>query len=195
MRCSRMSPSGHRTFPYMNAVLSVVLLSLILTVPAHSRGPTKTGKLPALPAGFFLRDAPANFISVGEARKVGQVGRPVVVRGRIGGLAKPIADRHAIFVISDHRLPLCQEGCASPWDYCCTPREQIRDKVATVQVVDINGRPLKVSLDGVNGLKPASDVIVLGTVAQKGKNFMIVNAKSIHVVNPAKSAGKLPSSW
>lgn len=105
-------------------------------------------------------------------------------------MAKPFADTFAIFILSDLRLPLCQEGCPTPWDYCRTPRETIVANLATIQAVDGVGKPLKTSLRGVRGLKPSADVIEKGIVAKMGKNFMIVNARNISVVNSAALPGR-----
>ena len=167
-----------------------LLIGFVLAGPADSRGPTKTGLPPSLPPDLFVSTAPGGAINVGDARKTGREGGTVVVRGRIGGMAKPFADKYAVFVLSDQRLPLCQEGCSTPWDYCCTPRESIVSNLATIQVVDEGGRPLKTSLKGVHGLAPSSDVIVSGTVAKMGKNFMILNAGNIYVIKDSPSQGR-----
>ena len=54
--------------------------------------------------------------------------------------------------------------------------------MATVQVVDDDGQPLKASLAEGHGLKPLRTVVVSGTVDQvdEAGNF-VVNADLIHV--------------
>jgi hypothetical protein len=85
--------------------------------------------------------------------------------------------------MSDFQLPLCHAGCGcpTPWDSCCAPRDQILANVATVQVADQGGKPLKANLKGVNGLSPMVEVVVKGTVSVKDKNSLLVNAQHIYV--------------
>lgn len=104
-----------------------------------------------------------------------------MVFGRIGGVASPFAQNRAIFLLSDNRLPLCQEGCATPWDYCCETRQTILSNLATVQVIDQRGRAVKVGLLGLNGLLPAAEIVVRGTVAKAGKDVLVLNALNIYV--------------
>ncbi len=148
------------------------IVSLALVPSTVMGGPTK------LPGGLFVNAPPANAIGVGIARKTAQEGKPIVIRGRVGGVAKPIADKYAMFVISDMALELCKDGCAS---FCNISRPVLLANLATVQVVDHTGRPVKVGIEGMNGLKPLSEVVIQGTVAKVNKNVMIVNARNIFV--------------
>ncbi|MEW6136748.1 MAG: hypothetical protein AB1733_00845 [Thermodesulfobacteriota bacterium] len=154
------------------AAIMGAIFTLIL-VPNSLMG-TQTG----LPADLFVDVAPANAVAVGDARKAAQEGKPIVITGRVGGVAKPIADKYAMFLISDPRLPLCKDACA---DLCHIPRPQLIANLATVQVVDNAGRPLKVSVQGINGLKPLAEVIIRGTVAKVDRDVMIINAQNIFV--------------
>ena len=54
--------------------------------------------------------------------------------------------------------------------------------MATVQVVDDRGQPLKASLQDQHGLEPLKTIVVTGTIAQidDSGNF-VVNAEAIHV--------------
>jgi hypothetical protein len=164
-----------------NGIVTAAVIGAIVTlalVPATVMGgPTK------LPAGLFANAAPTNAIGVGVARKTAQEGKPIVIRGRVGGVAKPIADKYAMFVISDMGLELCKDGCAA---FCEISRELLLANLATVQVVDHTGRPLKVGMEGMHGLKPLSEVVIQGTVAKVDKNVMIVNARNIFVNGAAK---------
>lgn len=159
-----------------NGIVTAAVVGAVVTlalVPATVMGgPTK------LPAGIFVTAAPANPMEVGVARKTAQEGKPIVIRGRVGGVAKPIADKYAMFVISDTGLALCKDGCAA---FCEIPREQLLANLAAVQIVDNTGRPLKVGIEGIHGLKPLSEVIIQGIVAKVDKNVMIVNARNIFV--------------
>ena len=50
-------------------------------------------------------------------------GDEVTIVGRIGGDVKPWIDGQAAFMLVDSKLKPCNEqgddGCATPWDYCC----------------------------------------------------------------------------
>ncbi len=148
-----------------------------------------------LPSDLFVKALPGNPVDVGEARKTAQQGQQVVIRGRIGGVPHPFADKYAIFVLSDLALLVCVDDCATPWDYCCTPREKILANVATVQVVDGKGKPLNVSIKGVNGLNPLSEVVVRGLVAKQDGKTLIVNAQNIFVGGPAATPGGAKTLW
>jgi hypothetical protein len=148
-----------------------------------------------LPSDLFVKALPDNPVDVGEARKTAQQGQQIVIRGRIGGVPNPFVDKYAIFVLSDLRLLMCVEKCATPWDYCCTPREKILANVATVQVVDGKGKPLNVSIKGVNGLNPLSEVVVRGLVAKQDGKTLIVNAQNIFVGGHPSPPGAAKTLW
>lgn len=149
--------------------------------------PGKTlGKNDGLPNGLFVSKAPVNPVEVATARKNAEQGKPIAIRGRIGGLVAPFAEKYAIFVLSDLTLPPCTDGCPTAWDYCCTPREQILANIATIQVVDGQGKPLKTSIKGTNGLQPMSEVIVQGTVAKRDDKMLVINAENIFIAGLSK---------
>lgn len=158
------------------AVLGAIV-SLALVPTTVMGGPTK------LPAGLFVNAAPANAMGVGAARETAQEGKPIVIHGRVGGVAKPIAEKYAMFVISDMGLELCKDGCPA---FCEISREKLLANMATVQVVDHTGRPVQAAIEGMNGLKPLCEVVIQGTVAKLDKNVMIVNARNIFVNGAAK---------
>jgi hypothetical protein len=144
------------------------------------------GKGDGLPDGLFVSKAPVNAVEVATARKNAEQGKPIAIRGRIGGLVAPFAEKYAIFVLSDLTLPPCTDGCPTAWDYCCTPREQILANIATIQVVDGQGKPLKTSMKGTNGLQPMSEVIVRGTVAKRDDKMLVINAENIFIPGVSK---------
>ncbi len=160
--------------------LTIVAMTVVAVLGVATSAKSDPGKLPT---GLFLATAPSNAINVGEARKTAQEGKPIVIRGRIGGAAKPIADKYAMFLVTDLSLALCKDGCA---DFCQFPKEQLMSNIATVQVVDNSGKPLKVSIEGISGLKPLTEVVIQGTVAKRDNNFLIVNAQNIFVERNTK---------
>lgn len=141
------------------------------------RGPTAGG----LPPNLFAWRAPANAISVSAARQNARPGQIITLQGKIGGTVKPIATGRAIFLMTDSALPGCTCGCPTPWDSCCVPRQTVMANMVTIQVPDGNGRPLKANLLGVNGLKPAAEVVVRGTVSKQSPSLLVLDAKNIYV--------------
>ena len=164
-------------------VMSIMTVSVVLTFAfayaanADRATPTR-GPVAGLPSGLFVTQAPQNAMGVAEARQKAQEGKPVVIRGRVGGIAKPIADKMAMFVIADLSLGKCKDGCA---DFCQVKREELLSKMAAVQVVDSSGKPLRIAMEGTNGLKPLAEVVVQGTVGKLDKNVLVVNAQNIYV--------------
>lgn len=140
----------------------------------------------ALPADLFVDKAPADARNVAEVRAEENRTGLVVVRGRIGGRAAPFVDGAAIFVLTDASLPPCNElpgdGCRTPWDYCCEPAEKLQAHTATVQIVDAQGKPLRLDLEGQHGLEPLATIIVTGEAAPTEPGGpLVINARSIYV--------------
>lgn len=157
-------------------MLTVISVTAVLAVIGLTRLATAQG---ALPADLFPKQAPGGAMAVSEARKVAQVGKPVILRGVIGGPGAPFADKYAMFLLADKSLATCSDGCGN--DYCGVPQDKLIANLAMIQVVDGAGKPLKATLQGVNGLKPASDVTVKGIVFKRDNNVLIVNAQNIFV--------------
>jgi len=165
-------------------VAATVGLLAVITAQGHDEALAQSAA--SLPQDLFVSAAPPNAVDVGQARKTAQEGKPVVVRGKIGGLVAPFADKYAMFLLADTSLTIATCGTQTPWDYCCEPREKVMANLATIQVVDAAGKLLKLPLRGVSGLTPMADVVVQGTVAKADTNILIVNAKNIYVEKSAK---------
>ncbi len=172
------------------AVLPVLVAALGMS--GCEKSPTSGGEKgdvaisALLPAGFFLASAPAGVKDVIAAKKGAKPGERIVVRGRVGGSKEPMATERAIFTIMDLGLQPCgvgkMESCPTPWDYCCDPRDVITKNIATVQVVDSAGRPLKAGLQNMGKLAPLAEVIVEGQVASGSTgDSLVVNASGIFV--------------
>jgi len=143
-----------------------------------------------LPSGLFLASVPEAALEVKAAKAAVKQGERVVMRGRIGGSVDPFVDGRAIFTLMDVALPACSDNpddhCTTPWDYCCETRKDIVAHAATVRVSDAEGRPLRVSLKGVSGLRELVEVIVVGTVSERDDagNF-VVDASGLYVAAKA----------
>jgi hypothetical protein len=130
-----------------------------------------------LPASLWLTTEPTGAKPVAEVKKTATAGQNVVVFGRIGGGKEPFVTGRAMFMLADRSMPSCVEkhgpGCATPWDYCCEPKETVLASTTTVQIVGPDGKPLKQGLSGEHGLKPLTDVVIAGEVSSAGENVVI----------------------
>ena len=130
-------------------------------------------------------------------------GDEVVFLARVGGRAKPFADGFAIFVVADPSLISCElmgdeDHCPIPYDYCCEDPKKITEGIATIQVVDSNGSPLRATMEGAGGLEGSKFLVVDGVVTEKNDDGLFtVDARKIWVggkpdrKNPTK--GSTPS--
>jgi hypothetical protein len=149
---------------------------------------TKTAAAPAaaLPESLFLAAAPADAKDVKDAKPTLKAGDKVVLAGRIGGSKAPFVAGRAVFTLVDPRLQTCADDpadtCTTPWDYCCEAPEVLNANMATVQVVNADGQPVKAGLEGVHGLKALAKVTVVGTVTQADGKNLLVKADGIYVV-------------
>ncbi|QQL45595.1 hypothetical protein [Sulfuriroseicoccus oceanibius] len=131
--------------------------------------------------------APADAIAIAKAQDSVQPGDEVTVSGKVMGRKDPFVDGRAMLVLGDpNEITSCDmiegDGCPTPWDVCCDDPETIKQSVATIQVVDAEGKLLKQGIKGVGGIKELSQLTVTGVVAEgsNGDN-LIINASSIYV--------------
>jgi len=139
-----------------------------------------------LPDTLFLTEAPTEVASLLEARQSAAVGDEVAFAARIGGRVDPFTKQAAVFLVADRAVPTCvdkhgPDGCPTPWDYCCEPKDNLLANLATVQIVDADGRPLRTSARGVRGLDPMADIIVVGTVRTADPGAFVINATAIYI--------------
>ncbi len=120
-------------------------------------------------------------------RTTAKPGDEITINGKIMGNANPFVEGRSIFILGDKEiLTACNdvEGdeCDTPWDNCCDLPEERKRGTASVQVVDADGRVLKESVEGVNGLAKLADVTVTGTVAEgSSADLLLINAKAIRI--------------
>lgn len=139
-----------------------------------------------IPELLFVSSAPENAVSLVSAKAQAKPGDKVVFEARVGGRKEPFVENRAVFSVADASLASCDlmpgDTCKTPWDYCCETPDHLLKHMATVQVVDADGTPLKVSLQNEHGLAPLKTVWVTGTVDQidESGNF-VINAETIYV--------------
>ncbi len=149
--------------------------------PADSAG---LGGAPAGPsaegARYLLAAEPAGARSVLEARKETNDGDRVVLAGRIGGSKTPFG-KNAIFTVVDASLNPCpdEEGCPTPWDYCCTP--DLRQSMATVKFEAQPGKTISQSPQKLLGLGELDLVVVVGAVKRDDGGNLVVLGEGLFV--------------
>jgi len=142
----------------------------------------------SLPAGLFLAAAPGEPVPVKQAKAQAREGDEVVVRAVVGGEVNVFVDGRAIMKVIDTEMKnLClseDDGCKTPWDYCCSTTEELQPHRATVRVVDAEGKTLKVSLKGAGQIEEMKTLVVKGVVAKgSDEKNLVIDAKGIYVEN------------
>jgi hypothetical protein len=181
--------------PIRNVFVPASLLSIMVfaaagcdradeTPSSGSGGSSATASADALPQGLILSAAPTDVKDVNALKGAAKEGDEVVLRGRVGGRVEPFVEGRAAFQIVDLGIKSCEQmpgdSCETPWDYCCEP--DVTKSSASIQVVGADGKPVKVGLKGVGGLKPLAEVTVKGKVAKASEGApLLVNATGIFV--------------
>lgn len=131
---------------------------------------------------YIANTEPEGAVPVGEARQTVEDAEPVVLTGLVGGSREPFVGGLAAFTIVDPKVPHCQpeEGCPTPWDYCCT-QDQVKDNVAMIKVVDDEGNPVATDARELLGVKELSRVVVKGTAERDEQGNLAVLADQVYV--------------
>jgi hypothetical protein len=144
----------------------------------------------ALPDAVRVAKAPAGTaVAVGTLKKSAKEGDEVVLRGIVGGAVDPFVGGRAVMTVADPTaivhcaaMDMGKDGCKTPWDYCCTPREELLANTATVRVAGPDGKPLNAGLKGWKGIEPLKTVVVKGVVGPRpDPAVLVVDAKEIFV--------------
>ncbi len=125
---------------------------------------------------------PKGAIPVGEAREVIADGQEVTLVGLIGGSSKPFVDGLAAFTIVDPKVPYCadEEGCPTPWDYCCQT-DAVKQNIATIKVVDEAGKLVAGNVKELLNVKELSTVVVQGKAKRDDQGNLTVAANQVYV--------------
>lgn len=169
----------------MKAILSLTLVSSLVAMSGCSETETPgASKSESVPNGkqYLTAAEPANSTPVGEARQNVKDGDRVAVVGHIGGSVKPFVDGIAAFTIVDPNVEYCapEEGCPTPWDYCCT-QDEVKESIATVKVVNDGGQPVAEDARRLLGVKELSLVVVEGTAKRDEQGNLSVLARKVYV--------------
>ncbi len=125
---------------------------------------------------------PAGAVPVGDARETSEDGQEITLVGVIGGSSKPFVEGLAAFTVVDPKVPYCSpdEGCATPWDYCCT-QDQVKDNLATIKIVDESGNPVSQDAREFLNVKELSTVVVTGKAERDDQGNLTVAANKVFV--------------
>ncbi|MFL5340563.1 MAG: hypothetical protein ACJ8F7_10475 [Gemmataceae bacterium] len=145
---------------------------------ASNDGPPVSGEK------YLLTAEPAGAKGVSDVRKDATDGDDVVMVGRIGGTAKPWVAGRAAFQVVDPALKSCADSegdnCPTPWDYCCTPREDLIKAMATVKVVDYAGQTVPADARDLLDLKELQTVVIRGKAKRDSEGNLTVLATGIY---------------
>ena len=151
--------------------------------------PENEKSFPTNLTSLLLSDKPANAVSVTAARKTPTPGTEVVVAGDIIGKVDVFVDNRAMLTIGDPEvITSCnrmeEDHCATPWDVCCDDPDVIKNSIATIQILDADGKLIKTGLKGLGNMKELSQVIIKGTVAEgSGPDNLLITATGIHIAS------------
>lgn len=134
-----------------------------------------------LPASLALPGEPAGARSVKEVVAGAKAGDEVVVSGRVGVEG---SDR-AYFTLVDSSLQACSETalndpCETPWDFCCSPPDELSKLSALVEFRDGAGL-YPGSVLGFAGLEHLKGVVVKGKASKDSGGNLTVVASGIFV--------------
>jgi hypothetical protein len=88
----------------------------------------------------------------------------------------------AAFTIVDPKVPHCapEEGCPTPWDYCCT-QDEVKGNIATIKIVDKDGNPVSKDAGPLLGVKELDMVVVQGKAQRDKEGNLSVHADQVFV--------------
>lgn len=131
---------------------------------------------------YLVKEEPAGALGVADAREGKEGGPEITVVGRIGGSGKPFVEGAAAFTIVDPSVPHCSddEGCPTPWDYCCQTAA-LPTSTALIKVVDPQGQLVAEDARKLLGVKELALVVVHGKADRDEKGNLTVLADQVFV--------------
>lgn len=170
----------------MKDLLTITGLALVITLAGCANDDSKEGEANAgsSPTGksFIANAEPVGTVPVGDARKSAKDGDTISVLGHIGGSSDPFIEGIAAFTIVDPKVKWCppEEGCPTPWDYCCTQND-VKENIATIKFMDEKGEPVSEDARRLLGVKELSLVAVEGTAKRDDEGNLSVLANKVFI--------------
>jgi hypothetical protein len=168
---------------WIAGLLFAAFLSFIVGCGGNSSSPTAGSPSPEGTA-YKLAEEPGGVLGVHDAREESKDDEQIAVVGRIGGDANPWVEGQAAFLIVDPSMQPCKadEGCPTPWDYCCDA-DQLAENKAMVKVVDASGKTVATDARKLLGLKELQTVVVRGRAKRDEAGNLTVLAEGVFVRN------------
>ena len=187
-----------------NSLLLTIPLSLaLISCDSSNRGADKDkspdDSAPHALSAVLLTEPPEDAVTITEARQNPAPGTRIILSGKVMGNENPIIKSRALLTLGDPaKITSCDlvpgDECPTPWDVCCDDPDVVTASIATIQVLDEQGKPRKAGLRGLGSLKELSSLIVVGEVAEgSNENNFLVNATGIYVTK-VEPAGETPST-
>jgi hypothetical protein len=160
-------------------------VTLAIAAAGCSQGSNPSGESPpdgsaAVASPYRLASEPAGAQDVKAARGAVKEGENIVVVGRIGGDHNPWIEGVAAFTIVDLALKPCEDGCDTPWDYCCDLADLPASKVV-VKIVDDQGRVVPIDSRKLLGAKEMQTVVAQGKAKRDEAGNLTVLASGVFV--------------
>ncbi|WP_459556830.1 hypothetical protein [Lacunimicrobium album] len=166
---------------------TIVTFSLMTTLAILSgcsqvKNTTTEKATPKVDSPYIAKVEPAGALPVGESRTSAKTDEEIVIVGRIGGSANPFVEGLAAFTIVDPKVPYCaaDEGCPTPWDYCCE-QNAVKGNIATIKVVDQSGKVVTEDARTLLGVKELNEIVVHGKAKRDDEGNLSVMADQIFV--------------
>ena len=160
--------------------MRLTLIAVFMSVSALMVGCGKSPSSGGAGSIYLTTTEPAGAVGVAAAK--GGTDESITVVGRIGGSEKPFVEGLAAFTIVDPQIEPCgkEEGCPTPWDYCCA-QDKMKDNLATVKVVDAKGAPVSGDAKELLKVKELSTVVVQGKRQSDAEGNLTILASKVFV--------------
>ncbi|MHC4402078.1 MAG: hypothetical protein ACYTG0_20600 [Planctomycetota bacterium] len=168
----------HSNWTAWKAILPATLLALGCS-QADEASPPEAASPEAASAEYVLSEEPADATGVIDARKTAEDGQLVAVVGRVGGAEEPFVEGAAAFLIADESLKPCDDGCPSPWDYCCLAG--LAESRAMVKIVDDAGQIVEGDAKQLLAVKELQTVVVRGRAKRDDDGNLTILATGVYV--------------
>jgi hypothetical protein len=166
----------HRTF-FVAAVLLVFSMVVLMGCRKSGDGPSAVSDA-SLPASLFLAAAPEGVTPIAALKASAREGDAVTVKAVVGGRKNAFVANRAVMTVIDASLEnpcvATDDHCPTPWDYCCTPADELLPQMASIQILGSDDRPLAIDLNKLDPFKPLNTLVIQGTVGPRADNATLV---------------------
>ncbi|MGE0434257.1 MAG: hypothetical protein AB7K09_11345 [Planctomycetota bacterium] len=175
------------------AGVAVAVLMVMAVQSAPSVPPPFAVEPPAIRdtgSDLLLPEVPAGeAITVRDARACAD-GSDVIIDGRI----RDVPDRVLAFTLIDLSLEYCEDGCRTPWDYCGTSGDEVRENLIGVRFENADGSARLAAPGRLLDWRNLDHVKVVGTIKVQPDGSRVVIARRYWLVERPDLRG-LPIQW